>query len=107
MSKYLPYRGFEWEDPENFNEEKIKNMKDDQKIGYLFEVDLTYPKELHDKHSDLPYCPENVINDSQLPKLFTTLYDKKNYVLHYLNLKQALEAGLKLEKIQNLINLIE
>ena len=54
-------------------------MKDDQKIGYHFEVDLKCSEELHDKHSDLPYCPENVISDSQLPKLFTTLYDKKNY----------------------------
>lgn len=28
---------------------------------------------------------------------------KKKYVLHYLNLKQALEAGLKLEKIHEVI----
>ena len=35
--------------------------------------------------------------------LFTTLYDEKNYVLHYLNLKQALKAGLKLEKIHRVI----
>ena len=81
MSKYLPYGGFEWRNLEYFNEERILKMKDNQKIGYLFEVDLKYPKELHDKHSDLPYCPENVIDDTQLPKLFTTLYDKKNYVL--------------------------
>ena len=103
MSKYLPYGGFEWRKPEYFNEERILKMKDDQKIGYLFEVDLKYPEGLHDKHSDLPYCPENVINDSQLPKLFTTLYDKKKYVCHYLNLKQALKAGLKLEKIHRVI----
>ena len=70
-------------------------MKDNQKIGYLFAVDLKYSKELNDKHSDLPYCPENVIDNSQLPKLFTTLYYKKKYILHYLNLKQALVVGLK------------
>ena len=29
--------------------------------------------------------------------------DKKKYVLHYLNLKQALKAGLKLEKIHRVI----
>ena len=28
---------------------------------------------------DLLYCPENIIDDNQLPKLFTTLYDKKKY----------------------------
>ena len=105
MSKYLPYGGFEWGNPEDFNEEGIKNMQDDRKDGYVFEVDLKYPEELHNKHSDLPYCPENVINDSQLPKLFTTLYDKKKYVLHYLNLKQVLKAGLKLEKIHRVIKL--
>ena len=103
MCKHLPYGGFEWRNPEYFNEERILKMKEKQKTGYLFEVDLKYPEELHDKHSDLPYCPENVIDDKQLPKLFTTLYDKKKYVLHYLNLKQALEAGLKLEKIHRVI----
>ena len=47
MFKYLPYGGFEWRNPEYFNEERILKMKDNQKIGYLFEVDLKYPKELH------------------------------------------------------------
>lgn len=103
MCKYLPYGGFEWKNPEYFDENRILKMKDDQKIGYLFEVDLKYSKKLHDKHSDLPYCPENVIDSNQLPKLFTTLYDKKKYVLHYLNLKEALKAGLKFKKIHRVI----
>ena len=68
-------------------------MKYNWKIGYLFEVDLNIlNNDNYNGHSDLTYCPENVINDSQLPKLFTTLYDEQKYVLHYLNLKRALKA---------------
>ncbi len=78
-------------------------MTDNQQKGYYFKVDLEYPQELHDKHSDFPYCPENILNGEELPKLLTTLYDKNNYVLDYLNLKQAIEAGLKLKKIRKVI----
>ena len=30
--------------------------------GYFLEVDLGYPKELHDLHSDYPLAPENMCN---------------------------------------------
>ncbi|XP_029344703.1 uncharacterized protein LOC100574819 [Acyrthosiphon pisum] len=80
-------------------------MKEEQETGYLFEVDLIYPEELHEKHNDLPYCPENTFDGTKLPKLLTTLYyDKKNYVTHYLNLQQALKAGLKLGKIHKVVS---
>lgn len=52
MCKYLPYGGFEWRNPEYFDGKRILKIENDQKIGYLFEVDLKYPEELHDKHSD-------------------------------------------------------
>jgi hypothetical protein len=57
MSKYLPYGGFKWSST-NIN---VLNIPDDSPKGYILEVDLSCPKELHDLHSDLPLAPENKI----------------------------------------------
>ena len=57
MSQNLPYKSFEWcSDIENT--EHVLNYKD-RNIGYVLEVDLEYPKEFHDLHSDYPLAPEN------------------------------------------------
>ena len=54
MSQYLPVGGFEWEeDLSQFTEDMIKNLKDEQDEGFLLEVDLEYPEELHDKHDQV------------------------------------------------------
>ena len=37
------------------NEEFIKNYYENDKKGYFLEVDVKYPKKLHDLHSDLPF----------------------------------------------------
>lgn len=68
-----------------FDTEKILEMKDGQEKVYIFGVDLEYPKELHYLHLDYPLAPENVFDNKELPKLTTTLYDKKKYILHYTN----------------------
>lgn len=67
----------------------------------MLEIDVSYPATLHDTHNDLPYLSERIIPDgSKIKKLMATFNTKRNYVVHYTALKQALETGLKLEKIQ-------
>ena len=70
--------------------------------GYLLEVDIKYPKELHDNHNDLPFmCEQMEIN--HVKKLVPNLHNKRNYVIHIRALDQALTHGLILEKIHQAI----
>ena len=90
MSKPLPTHGFKW-------------MKDNElnvweKTPCILEVDLEYPKELHDLHNDYPLAPEQ-IEVNKTKKLIPNLWSKKNYVIHYENLKQCFNLGLKITNI--------
>ncbi|GFU49025.1 uncharacterized protein TNCV_2333171 [Trichonephila clavipes] len=58
MSKYLPLKDFVWSD-NDLTEQDILNLSDESVVGYILEVDLEYPSDLHDKHSDFPLAPEN------------------------------------------------
>ena len=60
MSKKLPVNGFKWTDNNIINEEFIKNYNENDKKGYILEVDIKYPKKLHDLNSDLPFLPERM-----------------------------------------------
>ena len=102
MSKKLPVNGFKWTDNNIINEEFIKNYNENDKKGYIFEVDIKYPKKLHDLHSDLPFLPERMEID-KCKKLVCNLYNKKKYVVHINSLKQALKHGLKFKKIHRII----
>ena len=101
----------------NWSEELNRDM-DESERGYVFKVDLEYPKELHDKHDDLPFCAEKrKIKEEELSpfqkellggqkymtsvKLITTLYDKKTYMVHERYVKLALDNGLELVHIHN------
>jgi Recombination endonuclease VII len=102
MSQPLPYGGFRWVEIEDIDDlrNRIESVEDDAEIGYILEVDLLYPKELHDQHNDLPFCPVNECPpNSKCPKLIASLKNKVKYVIDYRSLKQCLKAGLKLSKI--------
>eukprot|EP00438_Fugacium_kawagutii_P007257 Skav211577 [mRNA] locus=scaffold2228:403820:405304:+ [translate_table: standard] len=55
MIQKLPYKNLKWDD--KITEMDIVNYKNGG-IGYILEVDLEYPKELHDLHNDYPLAPE-------------------------------------------------
>jgi len=92
-------------------------LLDDGKKGYLFEVDLHYPDNLHKLHNGYALCTENkIINnemlnhfqakdrkESKINKLVCSFEDKNKYVLNYRYLKQALELGLELKQVHRVI----
>ena len=104
MSQPLPTGEFCWvefredRDPKTIAEELV--VKKD--YGYLLEVDVRYPRNLHDYHNDLPFmCAKMKING--IEKLVPNLYYKHKYVIHVRALAQVLEHGLVIEKIHRTI----
>ena len=97
MSQKLPTHGFKWMVVDIPSVIKLLEKKDTNQ-GYIFEVDLEYPSSLWELHNDYPLAPERRKIDN-VDKLISTLLPKKNYVLHYKNLKQYLEEGMILKKV--------
>lgn len=125
MSEKLPTNNFNWanvDDPK-FSEWIHNSEEEIDHQGYFFEVDLEYPKELHDLHNDYPLAPERlvvknemlseyqnaVINELNIKsiecvKLVPNLNNKVKYQVHYKVLKLYLLLGLKITKIHRIIS---
>ena len=104
MSQPLPTHGFKW--VKNITKEKVHNILEQGSAspkGYIFDVDLEYPKNLWELHNDYPLAPEPTKVDG-VEKLISHLKPKKNYVIHYQNLKQYLNMGLKLKAVNRAIS---
>ena len=105
MCKPLPVKDFKWLNETEINDLDIMLHSDNNKKGYILEVDLEYPEYLHSTHADYPLAPEslevtkdmlseyskNLQNKFQLStaaahKLIPNLYNKTKYVIHYRNL---------------------
>ena len=102
MIQKLPAHGFLWNEAEDFTPEKKDKIVKKDKKGYLLEVDVEYPKELHENHNELPFLTERM-KIGRVEKLVPNLKDKKRYVVHIKALDQALKHGLKLKKVHQVI----
>ena len=99
MSQALPTGGFKWVD---VNHNEISELATRTDKGYVLEVDVSYPKDLHDSHNDLPFmCERMEINEVE--KLVPNLRDKKSYVFHIQVLNQVLQHRLRLDRIHRAI----
>ena len=78
MSQPLPTGRFRWVsiEPNEVGEIAARTDK-----GYLLEVDVSYPRELHDSHKDLPFMCEKM-KIGGVGKLVPSLHNKRNYVIH-------------------------
>ena len=111
MSQPLPTHGFKW--MKNLTKEKVLRILEEDEQGgfggtrspqgYIFDVDLLYPNHLWEKHNDYPLAPEPIKVDG-VEKLISHLKPKKNYVIHYKNLKQYLNMGLKLDAVNRALS---
>jgi hypothetical protein len=53
------YKNFKWND-EDWDTEKIMQLDDKGKKGYLFSVSLHLPDDKHDYFNNYPLCPQNI-----------------------------------------------
>jgi len=120
MSMRIPYKDYiKYDDIETINEYMnidYSKFTGDEEEGFILMADIEIPEELHDFLNDYPLMPEHrkfepspVMNDyakqhniktfSSVNKLVATLYNKNNYMLHYLNAKLITGLGCKITKI--------
>lgn len=60
MSQRLPTHGFKW--LKDLTVEKVEELLNQRlsNTGFIFEVDLEYPKKLWESHNDYPLVPEKL-----------------------------------------------
>ena len=122
MSQYLPTGNFRWMTEKQISKLNVARYNENSEKGLILEVDLEYPKELHNLHNDYPLAAERVcVNKNMLSdyckkiatkynistglvhKLIPTLSNKEKYVPHYRNLQMYIDLGLKLKKIHRVL----
>ena len=115
MSQKLPYKNFKWSN--DLSLDKIQTG--------IYEVDISIPKELHNKFKEYPLCPEiksinnlseyqkylnnklNIKYNENDKKLILDLIPKKNYKIYYKNLEYYMQLGIKIDKVHKILTFDE
>ena len=100
----------------------VNSISENVSDGYILEVDLNYPDDLHKYHNDYTLAldkfeiSENMLSKyccnstdkygtkiGGVNKLITNLGNISRYVLHYRNLQLYLSLGMKLTKVHRIL----
>ena len=122
MSQYLPYSKLKRLNKKEISNFCLNSISENNSIGYILEVDLEYPSELHDLHKDYPLAPEKLeisqnmssnycfniadkygIKIGGVNKLVLNLGNKSKYVVHYRNPHLYLSLRIKLTKVHKIL----
>ena len=117
MLEYLPYDEFERLSDGEIDNIDFNCVSLESDVGYILEVDLVYPSELHELHNDYPLAPEKLrvskdmlsdyclsiaekydVKVGDVAKLIPNLKDKSCYVLHYRMLQLYMSIGWLLKR---------
>ena len=60
MSQYLPYSELKWLNQKEIRHFCLKFVNENSSVGYILEIELEYPSELHGLHNDCPLAPEKL-----------------------------------------------
>ena len=124
MVQYLPYNGLRFVKHVSLSE--ILQTADDARYGYIIECNLFFPPEIHDKLKEFVPAPETLtpnmdwLSDYQRAnaerlevvkngkyrgsnKLVPHLFEHKNYVIHYRNLKFLVELGVEVRAVHKVL----
>ncbi len=84
MSFPLPLRNFRWMTDEEIENFTMLHISEEDGDGYILEVDLEYPEELHLRHNSFPLAPEtmDITEDHLSPyslECLQQIYKKKTH----------------------------
>lgn len=120
----LPLSDFMWVQQRVYDGIDWSTIDTEGDIGYIVEVDLSYPSHVHAAHAAYPLAPETMtikhtdlssVSQSLLyscskkerhsaEKLTATFLPKTKYVVHFKMLQFYLKLGLKLEKVRRVLS---
>ena len=122
LQNMLPHKDYRWLAENEIAQLNVETYPSEGIKGLILEVDIDYPDELHDLHSDYPLAVDKlcITKDMLSPyatdflenhsfkysnqtRLTSNLFAKHNYVVHIKNLQFYLEHGLKLIRIRRVV----
>ncbi|XP_076379679.1 uncharacterized protein LOC143259838 [Megalopta genalis] len=119
MLQMTKIEGFRWvDDASDFN---VDSVPIDSPVGYILEVDLEYPQEIHVSHSDLPFCPIHEARALQKKLLATQClrhnlklkrihrileFEQSSWLRAYIDLNTRLRASANTDFSRNLFTLM-